>query len=332
MTVEQVEASEVKCELDYLLTSLGSTADSPKRKVPMAENRRDSGSKTPDDAEDKQKGVRRRELFARTQMCVFYLAGTCARGAKCTYAHSDREMSVTPDLYKTALCAKFVCGNCNDENCTYAHGIHELRSAPETFKTSICRYFQKGDCKLGRHCRYSHSLSKMKKPLLENLCGELLAMRKQHEEEFRERLSKEKSVLQQALAELTNQLQEGKEVSEAALTQLAQYSQDTKHLFELSAESDQSNAIGSSCASRRIPMQTPERKNTYMLPHVQSWPAMADNEQVLTSSEWDHLHDEAPFSKCPVESQSPAISDLWCLTQGTIADEMAWLNRIDEPI
>jgi hypothetical protein len=227
------------------------------------------------DHEDKPKGVRRRELFARTQMCAFHMAGTCTRGAKCTYAHSNVELSHTPDLYKTALCAKYVSGDCNDPKCTYAHGIHELRSAPETFKTSICRYYQKGDCKLGKHCRYSHSPSKLKKSRqLEDLCEDLLAMRKQHEDEFRDRLSKEKAVLKKTLDELTIQLHQGNDVPEGVLAKLTRYSRDTKQLFEV--HMGPSSSISASTITPRFP------------PNVTSWPTITDSEKVLTGSEWDH--------------------------------------------
>jgi len=230
---------------------------------------------------DEPKGVRRRELFARTQMCAFQLAGTCTRGAKCTYAHSDHELSRCPDLYKTALCSKFVAGQCTDIDCTYAHGIHELRSAPETFKTSICRYFQKGDCKLGKHCRYSHCPSKLQKSRqLEEFWADLLAMRKQHEEEFREQLSKEKALLRKAVDELTVQLHQGNEVPESVLSQLARYSRDTKQLFEV-------HSIGAS-SSLSVSTTTPRVGKLYTTPHVPSWPTITDNENVLTSSEWDN--------------------------------------------
>ena len=89
--------------------------------------------------------------FYKTKMCPFYIQvhiltqGRCYKGDKCTYAHSELELSSMPDLSKTKLCANYPKGLCPYGNkCSFAHGEHELRATPDYYKTAPCIQFLSG--------------------------------------------------------------------------------------------------------------------------------------------------------------------------------------------
>lgn len=73
-----------------------------------------------------------RDQFMKTQLCRYYAAGTCTKGADCGFAHGTEQLGQPPDLRKTALCEDFAKGKCPlpSNECIYAHGPHELRSSP----------------------------------------------------------------------------------------------------------------------------------------------------------------------------------------------------------
>lgn len=97
------------------------------------------------------------QCFFKTKICPFLLAGHCSKGAKCTYAHSQKDLHDEPNLKKTKICQQHILGRCNMGNrCSYAHGEHELRFTPEFYKTTLCTAFIKGQCKLGDKCRFAH--------------------------------------------------------------------------------------------------------------------------------------------------------------------------------
>mmetsp|Transcript_105310 Transcript_105310/g.187184 ORF Transcript_105310/g.187184 Transcript_105310/m.187184 type:complete len:329 (-) Transcript_105310:219-1205(-) len=72
-----------------------------------------------------------RNQFMKTQLCKYYGVGSCTKGAECNFAHGLEEMSIVPDLKKTALCEDFKHGRCSlpKEQCQYAHGQDDLRSS-----------------------------------------------------------------------------------------------------------------------------------------------------------------------------------------------------------
>eukprot|EP00930_Biecheleria_cincta_P015559 TRINITY_DN12934_c0_g1_i1.p1 TRINITY_DN12934_c0_g1~~TRINITY_DN12934_c0_g1_i1.p1 ORF type:complete len:148 (+),score=16.28 TRINITY_DN12934_c0_g1_i1:114-557(+) len=72
-----------------------------------------------------------RDQFVKTQLCRYYAAGICSKGADCKFAHGKTELGETPDLRKTALCEDFKKGKCPlpSHECIYAHGQDELRSS-----------------------------------------------------------------------------------------------------------------------------------------------------------------------------------------------------------
>eukprot|EP00440_Ansanella_granifera_P064429 gb/GFBE01069854.1/.p1 GENE.gb/GFBE01069854.1/~~gb/GFBE01069854.1/.p1 ORF type:complete len:226 (+),score=21.61 gb/GFBE01069854.1/:1-678(+) len=73
-----------------------------------------------------------KDMVQKTQLCKFYMAGSCKRGGTCLFAHSQQELKPQPDLSKTSLCRLFKVGNCQDAACKYAHGRGELRGFPRT--------------------------------------------------------------------------------------------------------------------------------------------------------------------------------------------------------
>uniref|UniRef100_A0A0G4HPE5 C3H1-type domain-containing protein n=1 Tax=Chromera velia CCMP2878 TaxID=1169474 RepID=A0A0G4HPE5_9ALVE len=67
------------------------------------------------------------KLF-KTTICKFALQGKCTKGAECRFAHHISELRQKPDLKKTRLCYKWLCGQCQDSTCKYAHGEMELQT------------------------------------------------------------------------------------------------------------------------------------------------------------------------------------------------------------
>eukprot|EP00441_Pelagodinium_beii_P017996 CAMPEP_0197656436 /NCGR_PEP_ID=MMETSP1338-20131121/41887_1 /TAXON_ID=43686 ORGANISM="Pelagodinium beii, Strain RCC1491" /NCGR_SAMPLE_ID=MMETSP1338 /ASSEMBLY_ACC=CAM_ASM_000754 /LENGTH=278 /DNA_ID=CAMNT_0043232435 /DNA_START=90 /DNA_END=926 /DNA_ORIENTATION=- len=66
-------------------------------------------------------------IFKNTQLCKFFSAGQCTRGAYCTYAHSVACLEEQPDLSKTRICRAFMTKGCKDgDSCKFAHGKAEL--------------------------------------------------------------------------------------------------------------------------------------------------------------------------------------------------------------
>jgi len=103
--------------------------------------------------------------FFKTKICPHLIAGSCAKGVNCNYAHSQQEIRLPPNLKKTKLCQLFKMGKCQlGLSCSFAHGESELRSTTEFFKTAICTAFLKGSCTGGQKCRYAHGESELRKP------------------------------------------------------------------------------------------------------------------------------------------------------------------------
>lgn len=74
--------------------------------------------------------------MAKTKLCEDYMkgkvshltAGLCKNGEHCNFAHDEKDLRYTMDMYKTALCNNFNKGNCKlGERCRFAHGEQELR-------------------------------------------------------------------------------------------------------------------------------------------------------------------------------------------------------------
>eukprot|EP00746_Dinoflagellata_sp_MGD_P147952 gnl/MRDRNA2_/MRDRNA2_80246_c0_seq1.p1 gnl/MRDRNA2_/MRDRNA2_80246_c0~~gnl/MRDRNA2_/MRDRNA2_80246_c0_seq1.p1 ORF type:complete len:559 (+),score=65.81 gnl/MRDRNA2_/MRDRNA2_80246_c0_seq1:87-1679(+) len=104
----------------------------------------------------------RTTLFTKTKMCKFHLAGICAKGASCAYAHDPMELNNLPDLFRTKLCKSLICtGQCNDPECKYAHNKEELRSTSQLRKSKMCKFWLEGRCELGDCCSYAHDPSEL---------------------------------------------------------------------------------------------------------------------------------------------------------------------------
>jgi len=70
--------------------------------------------------------------FRKTKLCKYYANGICNKAENCKFAHGEAELSILPDLKKTALCQDFARGTCSlsAEQCEFAHGPGELRKSP----------------------------------------------------------------------------------------------------------------------------------------------------------------------------------------------------------
>ncbi|CAJ1456229.1 unnamed protein product, partial [Effrenium voratum] len=111
----------------------------------------------------------------KTQICKFYLEGTCFKGDECSYAHGEDQLQAGPatgeSSFKTKICVYHLQGKCfRGEACSYAHSEEELAPGaggvgdagpvgPESpnFKTKICVYYLQGKCFRGEACSYAHS-------------------------------------------------------------------------------------------------------------------------------------------------------------------------------
>ncbi|CAJ1456228.1 unnamed protein product, partial [Effrenium voratum] len=120
----------------------------------------------------------------KTQICKFYLEGTCFKGDECSYAHGEEQLQdpepgeplpmppvvpslvpslvLTPSKFKTQICKFYLEGTCfKGDECSYAHGEDQLQAGPATgessFKTKICVYHLQGKCFRGEACSYAHS-------------------------------------------------------------------------------------------------------------------------------------------------------------------------------
>ena len=102
-----------------------------------------------------------RHQFRRTQLCkVFLQYGVCRDD--CSFAHSENELKVMPDLQKTKLCPARPSA-CVNAHCPFAHGIAELRATAPIYKTQLCNWYaDSGKCTRGARCRHAHGLGELR--------------------------------------------------------------------------------------------------------------------------------------------------------------------------
>lgn len=98
----------------------------------------------------------------KTEMCKFFLQGSCGKGTRCAYAHSYSEIREKPDLSCTSMCRDFLrTGNCSNPNCTFAHNERQLRTTSTFYKTKMCRFAASDQCKHGNACRFAHCATEL---------------------------------------------------------------------------------------------------------------------------------------------------------------------------
>lgn len=104
------------------------------------------------------------QLF-KTEMCKFYLQGSCENGRQCSYAHNPSEIRHKPDLTNTSMCKNFARdGQCSDPQCRFAHSEAQLRATSGFFKMKMCGFVESGRCKNGDSCRFAHSVDELRPP------------------------------------------------------------------------------------------------------------------------------------------------------------------------
>ena len=89
-------------------------------------------------------------------MCkVFLWQGVCRDD--CSFAHSQDQLRIMPDLQKTTLCAAWPHGECATAHCRFAHGVSELRCTTAVYKTQLCHWYTGGGKSTrGASCRHAH--------------------------------------------------------------------------------------------------------------------------------------------------------------------------------
>ena len=94
-------------------------------------------------------------------MCkVFLWQGVCRDD--CSFAHSQDQLRIMPDLQKTTLCAAWLRGECAAGHCRFAHGVSELRGTAAVYKTQLCHWYNTGKCTRGAGCRHAHGESELR--------------------------------------------------------------------------------------------------------------------------------------------------------------------------
>ncbi|CAJ1456227.1 unnamed protein product, partial [Effrenium voratum] len=106
----------------------------------------------------------------KTQICKFYLEGTCFKGDECSYAHGEDQLQAGPatgeSSFKTKICVYHLQGKCfRGEACSYAHSEEELAPGAEpSFKTKMCNFYLQGQCVKGGACKFAHGELAMPPP------------------------------------------------------------------------------------------------------------------------------------------------------------------------
>lgn len=97
---------------------------------PVAQRQQRPADKPGQQNSAQQAGSKRKDVYSKTRMCKFHLAGRCTRGQACSFAHSATDMQPLPDFFRTRLCPDFLKqGTCSKEDsCSYAHSPAQLRA------------------------------------------------------------------------------------------------------------------------------------------------------------------------------------------------------------
>lgn len=120
-----------------------------------------SGTEAASSADKHPRACLHRQL-QKTRLCVYHMRGTCQYGTSCSFAHTQSELSSTPDLQRTRLCTSFAKGQCDNPNCSFAHGEAELRSTDMFYKKQMCIWHERGRCRNGESCRFAHGPSELR--------------------------------------------------------------------------------------------------------------------------------------------------------------------------
>ncbi|PHJ17068.1 zinc finger (ccch type) motif-containing protein [Cystoisospora suis] len=107
-------------------------------------------------------------MLYKTNLCKFYLKGTCKRGHKCSWAHGETDIRPFPAFFKTRMCYNWIYfGTCDRQPCTYAHSHLELRGSGKALR--LCNYyFRDAHCPKGARCPMAHDINQLD-PAIKNL-------------------------------------------------------------------------------------------------------------------------------------------------------------------
>ncbi|PFH33178.1 zinc finger (CCCH type) motif-containing protein [Besnoitia besnoiti] len=107
-------------------------------------------------------------MLYKTNLCKFYLKGTCKRGHKCSWAHGEKDIRPFPAFFKTRMCYNWIYfGTCDRQPCTYAHSHLELRGSGKALR--LCNYyFRDAHCPKGARCPMAHDVNQLD-PAIKNL-------------------------------------------------------------------------------------------------------------------------------------------------------------------
>eukprot|EP01054_Gregarina_sp_Poly1_P005164 Gregarina_sp_Poly_1__5163@NODE_2734_length_1772_cov_281_602933_g1731_i0_p1_GENE_NODE_2734_length_1772_cov_281_602933_g1731_i0NODE_2734_length_1772_cov_281_602933_g1731_i0_p1_ORF_typecomplete_len485_score53_70zfCCCH/PF00642_24/2_9e05zfCCCH/PF00642_24/0_00086zfCCCH/PF00642_24/0_0018zfCCCH_3/PF15663_5/1_9e08zfCCCH_3/PF15663_5/0_58Torus/PF16131_5/0_00097Torus/PF16131_5/1_5e02Torus/PF16131_5/1_2zf_CCCH_4/PF18345_1/9_6zf_CCCH_4/PF18345_1/0_66zf_CCCH_4/PF18345_1/22zfCCCH_4/PF18044_1/4_7zfCCCH_4/PF18044 len=115
------------------------------------------------DRPDESSGVKTKDQFFKTKLCIPFLSGHCRRGKTCCFAHGQQELRHPLNLQKTKLCEAWLRNSCANDQCPFAHGEGQLRATADYYKTGLCKYWKRGlKCDAGPDCRHAHGTQELR--------------------------------------------------------------------------------------------------------------------------------------------------------------------------
>lgn len=91
----------------------------------------------------------------KTQICKYFLQGTCQKGTACSFAHGEHELNTAAPPQMGAEAAAMA-----EFNALVAGGAGG-KAGGKGFKTRMCNYFMMGTCTKGEACTFAHGEHEM---------------------------------------------------------------------------------------------------------------------------------------------------------------------------